>query len=119
MGSTAERLERASEIVAIKDINLSYMIDDPLDPSEDEPIGRYMLVTHTDDSCDRGDTWLEFVDTLSEVLQKIGHLIVDEWGYGGCWDLDANSYLDPLKIQVEVSIETTHTAAPVRHSLVA
>lgn len=119
MASRAERLERASRVVAEHAIGgLSYMINDPLDPANEHPVDRYMLVTHTDHSSDAGDTWIEFVDTLDEVLQKMMHLLVDEWALGGVWDLDSDGYLTPLSVRAELSLADGPDADAPRHSLV-
>lgn len=116
MASSTERLSHAREIVARRDISLAYMIDDPLSPDDDGPIGRYMLVTQTDGF---EDCWLEFIDSVDEALQKVEHLLVDEWGYAGLYDLDSNSYLDPLRLRVQISIGRRPTASTTRHSMVA
>ena len=119
MGTRAERLDRASRIVAEHAIGgLDYMISDPLDPANDHPVDRYMLVTHTDHSSDAGDTWIEFVDTLDEVLQKVIHLLVDEWALGGAWDLDSDDYVTPLSVRAELSLADGPEADSHRHSLV-
>lgn len=118
MASGAERLERAVEIVAVRNVSLAYMIDGPLDPRDDEPVVRYLMLTHTDHSSDAGDAWLEFVDTLDEVLQKVMHLIVDEWAFGGIGDLDSDDYLTPLRVRAELSVADTRDSDPRQHSLV-
>jgi hypothetical protein len=92
------------------------MIDDPLDPPADEPVHRFLLITHTDGF---EDCWLELIGSVDEVLQKIEHLLVDEWGYAGLYDLDSNSYLDPLRLRVQISIGRRPTASKTRHSMVA
>ncbi len=105
MATREQRLARAREIVAVHEIaGLDYMIDDPLHPDEDTPVERYVLITCTDHSADAGDAWLEFVADTDELLRQIAHLMRDEWGLDGVWDLDADDYLTPLPVRVTIGI---------------
>lgn len=115
MASNEERMQRAREIVAEHEISgLDYMTENPLAEDSEATLDRFMIVTHTDHSADHGDAWIETVGTPVAMVNQVSHLLRDEWGLHGVWDLDSEDYLSPLPVSVAVSVEVPGVPAARR-----